>query len=105
MTSSPDRFVVTANFTDDGSVAWRRADGSWSKQIADAGLLDDEASATALATAANAGEQRLVSDPYVIDVHADGTSIDPLTARERIRAHGPTVPLRRPDSGVARRTE
>lgn len=105
MAGAPNRFVVTANFTDDGSVAWRRADGSWGKRLAESGLVDDEAAATALAASANAAEQRLVSDPYVIEVFADGGTIDALTARERIRANGPTVPLRRPDSGVARRTE
>ena len=36
----PMFFIVTANFTDDGAVAWRRADGTWSRAIAEAGLVD-----------------------------------------------------------------
>jgi hypothetical protein len=92
--------VVTGKFTEDGSNAWRRADGTWSSQLAEAGLLADEASAKAIAAASAASEQRHISDPYVIEVYADGTSIDPLSARERIRASGPTVRLRRPDPGL-----
>jgi len=87
---APTHSIVTANYTEDGAVAWRRADGTWSRQIAEAGLLDAPA-ATAAAATAKATEQREISDPYVIEVHADGATIDPLTARERIRANGPTI--------------
>ncbi|HWU87274.1 MAG TPA: DUF2849 domain-containing protein [Kofleriaceae bacterium] len=97
----PTHWIVTANFTEDGAVAWRRADGSWSRRLADAGLLE-EAAAKATAAEAAQTEQREISDPYVIEVHADGTTIDPLTARERIRADGPTIRLRRPDPGASR---
>jgi hypothetical protein len=93
---------VTGKFTEDGANAWRRADGTWARALAEAGLLGDEATAKALAAAASAGEQREISDPYVIEVHAEGGTIDPLTARERIRANGPTVPVRRPDRGLPR---
>jgi hypothetical protein len=99
---SANHWIVTGNFTDDGAVAWRRADGTWSRTIAEAGLLADEASAKALAATSIATEQRLICDPYGIEVYAEGGTIDPLTARQRIRANGPTVPIRRPDSGVAR---
>jgi hypothetical protein len=96
-----NHWVVTGNFTDDGAVAWRRADGTWSRSIAEAGLLDDEATGKQLAAAAHATEQREISDPYCIEVHASGGAIDPLTARQRIRANGPTIPMRRPDGGLA----
>jgi hypothetical protein len=95
-------WIVTGNFTDDGAVAWRRADGTWSRVITEAGLLPDEPSAKALAAAALATEQREICDPYAIDVYAEAGVIDPLTARQRIRANGPTVAIRRPDRGVAR---
>jgi hypothetical protein len=97
-----NNWIVTGNFTADGAVAWRRADGTWSRQIADAGLLADEATAKQLAAASIATEQREISDPYGIEVYADGKTIDPLTARQRIRANGPTTPIRRPDSGRTR---
>jgi hypothetical protein len=93
----PNRWVVTAKFTDDGSNAWRRADGSWSHQLADAGPYTDEAAAKAQVAETAAKEQRQITDPYVIEVHVGQGTIDPLTARERIRANGPTIRLRRPD--------
>ena len=99
-----NRWVVTGKFTEDGANGWRRADGSWSRQLADAGLHTDEASAKAIVASTIANEQRHISDPYIIEVFADGATIDPLTARERIRATGPTIPMRRPDSGVRRRS-
>ncbi len=94
---APNHWIVTGNFTDDGAVAWRRGDGTWSRKIAEAGLFADEPSAKAIATTAIAKEQREICDPYVIEVYAEGGSIDPLTARQRIRANGPTTPIRRPD--------
>jgi uncharacterized protein DUF2849 len=100
--SAANHWVVTGKFTDDGANAWRRTDGTWSRQLDDAGLLTDEATAKALVASAIANEQREISDPYVIEVCANAGTIDPLTARERIRANGPTVRLRRPDTGVAR---
>ncbi|MBA3398173.1 MAG: DUF2849 domain-containing protein [Deltaproteobacteria bacterium] len=95
-------WVVTASFTDDGSNAYRRADGTWSRALAEAGLLTEEATGKVHAAQAVADEQRLISDPYVIEVHASDSKVEALSARERIRATGPTVPIRRPDSGLRR---
>jgi len=95
---APNHWIVTGNFTDEGAVAYRRADGTWSRRIADAGLLPDEATATAHATHALAHEQREVASAYAIAVHANGGAIELLTTRERIRATGPTIQIRRPDS-------
>ena len=97
-----NHWVVTGKFTDDGANSWRRADGTWSRSIAEAELLSNEATAKSFAAAAIANEQRQISDPYVIEVYAADGTIDPLTARERIRANGPTIPMRRPDSGLPR---
>jgi len=96
-TPAANRWVVTAKFTADGSNAWRRADGSWSHQLVDAGLYSEEAAAKEQVTQTAANEQREITDPYVIEVYAAKDTIDPLTARERIRANGPTIRLRRPD--------
>jgi hypothetical protein len=96
-----NHWIVTGKFTEDGAVSWRRADGTWSRQINDSELLDSEASAKAIAEAVAAKEQRHISDPYVIDVYAADGTIDPLTARERIRANGPTIRIRRPDTGLS----
>jgi hypothetical protein len=97
-----NHWIVTSNFTETGAVAWRRADGTWSPRFAESGLFPDEPAAKRVADAANAKEQREVADVYVIEVRAEGATLDPLTARERIRANGPTIPMRRPDRGVAR---
>jgi hypothetical protein len=95
-----NHWVVTGKFTDDASNTYRRADGTWTRDLQEAGLLTDEASAKALVASAVANEQRQISDPYVIEVFAGNGKIDPLTARERIRATGPTIRVRRPDSGL-----
>lgn len=99
---STDAWVVTGNFTDDGAVSWRRADGTWARTLTEAGVVD-EATATAQAAHAKAAEQREICDAYGIAVLVEAGVIDPLTARERIRANGPTVRLRRPDRGTSER--
>jgi hypothetical protein len=43
-------------------------------------------------------QERLVCDPYFFDVRLEGRLIDPISTRERIRAEGPTVRIRRPDA-------
>jgi len=94
---------VTANFTADGSVAYRRADGTWSSRFSDAEAFLSEAETTEIVKRAAQLEQRLVSDPYAIDVGFGPNGIFPNTARERIRAEGPTVPVRRQDPGPVSR--
>jgi hypothetical protein len=93
---------VTGKLTDDASNVWRRADGTWSHNLQEAGVVSDEATAKAQAASATANEQRQITDPYVIEVHAADGTIDALTARERIRATGPTVHTRRLDTGLGR---
>jgi hypothetical protein len=90
-------FVVTANLLGSGAPAYRRKDGSWSTSLQDAhaaetGAERDQMVADALR------EEPTVADPYFFAVRLEGGAIDPLTAREEIRAKGPTVPYRRPDS-------
>lgn len=95
--ATPKFWIVTANFTETGAVAYRRADGTWSRVFAEAGVLDSEANAKEHVATAAQREQREVSDPYVIDVAAEDGVIQPQSARERIRANGPTIRIRRPD--------
>ena len=90
-------WIVTANFTDDGAVAYRRADGTWSRSLADGGLIDSEATAKEHAASAAQREQREISDPYIIEVAVENGAYLPQSARERIRANGPTIRVRRPD--------
>ena len=103
---APNAWVVTGKLIDDASNVWRCADGTWSHDLQKAGVVSDEATAKSQAASANANEQRQISDPYVIEVHvtggAAGGTIDPLSARERIRATGPTVHTRRFVPGLGR---
>jgi hypothetical protein len=87
---APTHWVVTANRTDDGGVAWLRDDGTWSSALAEAALFGDEPSANAAVERAKT-EQRTVCDPYATRMHFDGSAIHPVTMRERIRATGPSI--------------
>lgn len=89
-------FVVTSNYLASGAPAYRRSDGSWSTDLQDAHPAATEAERDAMLKEA-AAEEALVADPYAFPVRLEGTTIDPLTAREEIRAKGPTVAYRRPD--------
>jgi len=95
-------WIITANFTADGSVAYLREDGTWSGKLAEARLVLDEEATKPFVAHASRSEQFLVCDPYGIDVHVTDAGIETLSAREGIRARGPTVPVRRPDNGRER---
>lgn len=90
-------FVVTGSLTDSGSPIYYRGPSSWSPHLAEAQCLDSEDVASEIVKQAELNAQRIVSDPYSFPVALEGAHIDPLTARERIRAGGPTVPVRRAD--------
>lgn len=96
-------FVITANATDDGASLYLRPDRTWSRQLSEALATDDEATRDELLALA-ARQQRLVCDPYAFKVELDGDTPVATTARERIRAEGPTTPLRRPDTHSPRLT-
>ena len=89
-------WVVTAGFTDDGAPAFLRADGGWSRTLNDAQPIETDTHKDELLAAA-LKQEVLVSDPYAIQVCITPQGLDPLSARETIRAQGPTTPLRRPD--------
>jgi hypothetical protein len=96
MSKPPLQWIVTANFTADGAVAYFRADRSFSRQLSEAAVFDaKEAAEAALQIAL--GVERVVSDPYLTQVVVAPEGLDALTARERIRSQGPTVRVRRPD--------
>ena len=97
MSETNEQVVVTARFLVDGTPAYLKADGSWSRSLQEAAVLPaDKGESEAVTRGKN--EQPLVADPYTIPVKvADGGFIDALSARERIRSTGPTVRVRRPD--------
>lgn len=92
-------FVISANFLGSGAPSYRRQDGSWSGDLQQAWPVPSEAERDAVLAEA-AREERTVADAYAFPVRLDGAVIDPLTAREEIRAKGPSVAYRKGD-GVA----
>lgn len=89
-------FVISAQFTDSGGPAYLTSEGGWSRDLHEAALLATEEERDArLARALE--QERMVCDPYFFDVRVEGKTIDPISTRERIRAEGPTVRIRRPD--------
>jgi hypothetical protein len=86
------KWIVTANFTSDGSVAYVRADGEFSPTVAEVRVFDTKEEAEAARLRAVAAEA-VVSEPYLTEVAAAaGSALDVLTTKERIRSQGPTVP-------------
>jgi hypothetical protein len=98
----PLKWVVTANFTADGSVAYLHANGEFGHKLSEAQVYatKDEAEA---ARQTILGAERIVSDPYLTEVGIAPQGLDALSARERIREQGPSVRVRRPDPSVSGR--
>jgi hypothetical protein len=89
-------FVISASFLDSGAPAYLTNEGGWSGNLQSATLLVSEAERDEQLGRALA-QERIVCDPYFFDVRLEGKTIDPISTRERIRAEGPTVRVRRPD--------
>jgi hypothetical protein len=89
------KWIVTANFTSEGAVAYLRADQSFGRQVSDALVFESKDDAEA-ARAQAAAVESVVSEPYLTEVSTTGGALDVLTARERIRSQGPSVPYGRP---------
>ena len=97
MSEADELVVVTAHFLVDGSPAYLKADGSWTRAFQESAVLPKERGEAEASTRAKT-EQPVVADPYTFPVKVkEGGFIDALTARERIRSTGPTVQIRRPD--------
>lgn len=79
--------ILTANRLRDGEVVyWRQ--GAWVSQLPDADVLTVTAATKALEAAARSVADRLVVNPYLFEIRADGR---PVKEREQIRAAGPSV--------------
>ncbi len=89
--------VVSASLTDTGAPAYLKSDGSWSGSFSDASPFESEAAAAERAALADEHDQRAVCDPYTFAVRLEGGRPLPISERERIRAEGPSVRVRRPD--------
>lgn len=82
--------TVTAWKTETGKNVWMTADGGWSEHPADLGVFTGDAAEDALAAATT--QEGEITDPYFMEVSADGKIAGRETLRESIRANGPTVP-------------
>lgn len=84
--------VLTANRLDDGRVVFLAADGSWSSQLGQARVAQDAAAEAELEALGAADESACrVVGCYLIPVARRDGRIEATSARERIRAQGPSV--------------
>ena len=84
--------VVTANRLRQGDVVYLTDSGSWSPHLNESRASADKAVVEAmLAKAAEDVAARLVVAPYAFEVVEIDGILQPLSARETIRAAGPTV--------------
>lgn len=83
--------AVTANRLGDGIVVWLAQETGWVEHLADAGVFAPDESEAALSRAKQDERQRLVVDPYLIDVEAGPLGLRALRYREQLRALGPSV--------------
>jgi len=80
--------VVTAWLSASGRVVYLTKDRGWSEDIGNAEVMTGLGANDVLAWAAQ--DQTRVSDPYFMQVTADGQITGRETIRETIRAKGPT---------------
>ncbi len=91
--------AVTANRLADGAVVFLTEDSRWSLRVKDSAVAGDAtAAASILAIANKAAADQIVVAPYLFEVSVEGGVVRPLSARETIRAAGPTVEEREPAS-------
>jgi sulfite reductase (NADPH) hemoprotein beta-component len=88
--------VVTASRLRDGTILWLGAGPAWRERFADAQGFDAEALDMALQFGAREVATQRVIGVYAVDVEQRADGMCPLSARERIRAEGPSV---RPELG------
>lgn len=85
-------WLITANRTVDGRVVYLRNDFAWTFEIREALWTTDEDERGDLLRWSRAREAE-VCDPYTLRVSLTADGPAPTTARERIRAAGPSAAL------------
>ena len=80
--------VITSWDSATGRVIYLRKDRTWSEDLAEAEVMTGAGALDVLAWASK--DQVHASDPYFMQVTADGKVAGRETIRETIRAHGPT---------------
>ena len=80
--------VVTANHLLEGDVIYLTADREWSRDLADAGVVDGDEATTLLAFAEAQVDE--VVGAYLFDVDISSGSPQPTHFREAFRTRGPS---------------
>jgi hypothetical protein len=80
--------VVTANRLRDGIIVYFNSDSGWTADIHQATVAAGEDAEALVAVAEQDATSNLVVGVYAIEITGDH---QPLTARERIRAEGPSI--------------
>ena len=81
--------VLTANDLIEGDAVWLTADDGWSRNMADAELLEDEAVAQDRLLFAIA-QSDVVVGAYLVDAEASDKGPVPVHFRETFRTRGPS---------------
>ena len=89
-------YIVTGSLTDEGTVAYLSPQGVWATVLADAEAFSGRAQAEARLAEVKPREA-IVTEPYTFEASLSGGQIIPLSAREKLRAEGPSTRIRRPD--------
>ena len=89
--------AITANRLRDGAAVWLGTAGDWVERVDHTAVYEGAAVDAALALARQAERERIVVEPYAIDVELEDGVPVPTRYRELIRARGPSV---RTDLGI-----
>ena len=81
--------VVTANALREGDAIWFTENGDWSRDMADAELITDEAHGDICLLEAQA-DQSAVAGVYLADAKAGAHGPEPVHFRETFRTRGPS---------------
>ena len=85
--------VITANILTDGVTVYFTAENGWTETLSGARFFTDKSEAEKLLGTAEQDVARLVVvEPYLMDAELGEAGPLPVSARERIRANGPTIP-------------
>ncbi|MGC9368405.1 MAG: DUF2849 domain-containing protein [Paracoccaceae bacterium] len=81
--------VITANDLLRGDVVWLTDSGDWTRDMARAELIEDEAHAQIRLIEAEAQQDRIVG-PYLAEARAGALGPEPVHFREAFRTRGPS---------------
>ena len=80
--------VVTANRLRDGAIVYLNAESGWVDNIAQATVASEDEIEALLKRAEKDADENLIVEAYPVEITG---AHEPLSARERIRAAGPSI--------------